>query len=794
MKVKKIVASAMSVTLCLAYAVPFASLAETDNETPVILPVPVIAADTATASTTTAAATTKAATTQAATAATTKATTKAATATTAVKTTTTASTSVTTATTTKKPSGPVPGYVLGDPTGDMIINAIDASAILIEYASTSANRPATFSSIQRLAADVDKNGKVDAVDASKVLSYYAYSSVDSSLSLSEFLDPENQELINNPTTTTTAKITTTTTTSTPTTTATNAPTTSATNAPTATTTNAPTTSATNAPTTTTTKAPTTSATNAPTTTTTNAPTTSASTTSSGTTATTAATTASPNAPTGIKLSKTTMTINKGDKDIAQVEYVPSTVAESEKEIIWTSSDEKVATVDAKGFVTGIDAGTCTITAKSKGNSNAKAEIKVTVNAPNKVSEIKLDKTEIKVNIGQKDISYVTMTPANLPESEKGETWTSSDTKIATVDQYGWITGVAEGTCTVTVQSKNNPNVKASVKVTVSNPNKITGISLTKTAMSLEVGGKSDISYVTMAPANLPESAKGEKWTSSDTKVATVDQYGWVKPVGAGTCTVTVQSVNNPNVKADIKVTVVGASSTVSAINLTENNITLNVGYSKMPIVTMLPSSLPESAKGEIWTSSDTKVATVDWLGNITAVGAGTCTVTVQSKNNTAVKAEVKVTVVDPNKVSEIQLSKTAMNLTVGGAKDISYVTMKPATLPESAKGEKWTSSNTAVATVDQYGWVTPVAAGTCTVTVQSVNNPNVKADIKVTVTGASSSVTGIELSKTAMNLTVGGAKDISYVTMKPATLPESAKGEKWTSSNTAVATVDQYGW
>ena len=107
-----------------------------------------------------------------------------------------------------------------------------------------------------------------------------------------------------------------------------------------------------------------------------------------------------------------MTINKGDKDIAQVEYVPSTVAESEKEIIWTSSDEKVATVDAKGFVTGIDAGTCTITAKSKGNSNAKAEIKVTVNAPNKVSEIKLDKTEIKVNIGQKDISYVTMTPAN----------------------------------------------------------------------------------------------------------------------------------------------------------------------------------------------------------------------------------------------------------------------------------------------------------------------------------------------------------------------------------------------
>ncbi|MDE6035596.1 MAG: Ig-like domain-containing protein, partial [Ruminococcus sp.] len=66
-----------------------------------------------------------------------------------------------------------------------------------------------------------------------------------------------------------------------------------------------------------------------------------------------------------------------------------------------------------------------------------------------------------------------------------------------------------------------------------------------------------------------------------------------------------------------------------------------------------------------------------------------------------------------------------------GQSDISYVTMLPATVAN--KDEIWTSSNPAVAVVDGWGNVTAISAGTCTVTVTSVDNPAVRVDIKVTV-------------------------------------------------------------
>ena len=99
-------------------------------------------------------------------------------------------------------------------------------------------------------------------------------------------------------------------------------------------------------------------------------------------------------------------------------------------------------------------------------------------------------------------------------------------------------------------------------------------------------------------------------------------------------------------------------------------------------------------------------------------------------NNPAVKADIKVTVKDPNKVSSIRLTKTDMRLPIGGG-DISYVTMLPRTATNI--DEVWTSSNPAIASVDNWGNVYALSEGTCTVSVISKANPAVKADIKVTV-------------------------------------------------------------
>lgn len=81
---------------------------------------------------------------------------------------------------------------------------------------------------------------------------------------------------------------------------------------------------------------------------------------------------------------------------------------------------------------------------------------------------------------------------------------------------------------------------------------------------------------------------------------------------------------------------------VESISLTFYSVTLQTGQSKMPIVTMSPENA--SDKSELWTSSDTAVATVDDMGRITAVSEGTCTVRVTSVQNPEVFAEVEVTV------------------------------------------------------------------------------------------------------------------------------------------------------
>ncbi|MBR6792131.1 MAG: D-alanyl-D-alanine carboxypeptidase family protein [Ruminococcus sp.] len=86
------------------------------------------------------------------------------------------------------------------------------------------------------------------------------------------------------------------------------------------------------------------------------------------------------------------------------------------------------------------------------------------NDPNTITGLTLDKYSVDVQVGEKDMPWVTMTPAS--STEKGEIWVSSDPTIATVDHIGNITGVSPGSCFVTVTSENNPAIYAEVKVTV----------------------------------------------------------------------------------------------------------------------------------------------------------------------------------------------------------------------------------------------------------------------------------------------------------------------------------------
>ena len=460
---------------------------------------------------------------------------------------------------------------LGDVNGDAKIDANDASAILSAYASISGSaKSSNLTAAQTIAADVNMDGKTDAVDASNVLSYYAYLSTKGTLSIEDFLKASSPETTTTTTTappvTTTAKVTFTTTTVKPpvTTTTATAPTvttaqsvTSTAAAPVDTTTTAaaittttaaaPTTTTTSETTTTTTTSTTTTTTTTTSTTTTSTTTTTTTTTLTTTSTTTTTTYADPYKVSEIKLSKTEIELNVGTGGISYVTMLPAT---ADKREIWSCSDESIAVVDNEGWIVGMSEGVCTVTVTSFNNPAVKADIKVTVKDPNKVSSIRLTKTDMRLPIGGGDISYVTMLPANA--YNKAEIWVSSDPRFATVSDEGWVYAVNEGSCVVTVYSKSNPAVSASINVTVTDPSKVAEIKLSKYEMNLLIGTH-DISYVTM----LPRTATNidEVWTSSNPAIASVDNWGNVYALSEGTCTVSVISKANPAVKADIKVTV-----------------------------------------------------------------------------------------------------------------------------------------------------------------------------------------------------------------------------------------------
>lgn len=333
--------------------------------------------------------------------------------------------------------------------------------------------------------------------------------------------------------------------------------------------------------------------------------------------------------------------------------------------------------------------------------------------PNKVSSIKLDRTEVYIGVGYGMLSANVIM---LPDTalNKNEIWTSSDESIAVVDHEGYVIGKNKGTCIITVTSADNPEVSAKITVHIVDPSTVCNISLTQNEMSIKKGDEGYAAIVTMYPQSAKD--KREKWSSSNEEIATVNDEGWLVAKKAGTCAVTVQSIDNPAVFAVILVTV----------------------YDGEPPVTTT-------------TATTTSTTTSTTTGQPTTTTTGT-------------------TVTTNVRVNEIRLSKYEMTIPVG-KQDISMVTM----LPYDAynKDEIWISSDETIATVDKYGWVKGISTGECTVTVYSVSNPEIKAEIAVKIVGADDDVPAPDVNFSYVLNNLSGNDYLTFYTPFPA----KAKGQ-----------------
>lgn len=210
-------------------------------------------------------------------------------------------------------------------------------------------------------------------------------------------------------------------------------------------------------------------------------------------------------------------------------------AASKLTVEWTSSDESVATVDATGMVVAVSAGEADITA-SVTDSEMSAVCKVTVKVAAKDITVP-DNLDVKLNDGNETTVEATVSPADATDVKVS--YASTDEAVATVDKDGRVQVLQPGECdivtTLTQEGKKVVEKKTHIKASY----EVEGITLDKTEGILTAGNT-----VTLNATVLPEEIADETivtWTSSDEKVATVDENGKVTAIAAGEATITANA-------------------------------------------------------------------------------------------------------------------------------------------------------------------------------------------------------------------------------------------------------------
>lgn len=255
--------------------------------------------------------------------------------------------------------------------------------------------------------------------------------------------------------------------------------------------------------------------------------------------------AGPVAVSSVSLNKPSTSIEAGQSE--QLTATVSPAGADDPSVTWSSDNTSVATVDQNGNVSALAPGTATITVTTTdGNKTATCTVTVTAPpAPIDVQSISM-KSATTIGIGASETLTVTYNPADA-NTNKALTWSSSNTTVATVDASGKVTGIADGTATITATTANGKTATCSVTVQAV---AVTGVSLNKTSTSLQIGGSETLT-ATVTPPDATN--KDVTWESSNPAVATVNN-GQVKAIAEGSATITVKTVDG-NKTATCSVTV-----------------------------------------------------------------------------------------------------------------------------------------------------------------------------------------------------------------------------------------------
>ena len=405
------------------------------------------------------------------------------------------------------------------------------------------------------------------------------------------------------------------------------------------------------------------------------------------------------------------TVENTSKDLSKnVVIVPNDATDGDT-MFWDTEDHDVATVN-NGIVTAVGKGTTNVIVKV-GNCIAKLPVTVTVPVTG-VEFDGIDEVNLDLTTNPKyDLSgHVKLSPTDAEAA--GYNWKSDNPEVATVDENGVVTAVGKGTANITVEVSNHEatipvNVKASVGSVSFDPD------LKEVVLDTKVDTTEELKdYLVFTPED-PDYTN-MTWTSSDEKVATVDENGVVTAVGNGNAIITVN--------VDGKTATIPVSVTVPLENITveKSEVTLYKNESVDVKVTANPDGAKwRTLKASIKSGDDFAYAEETEEGvKITGLAEGTSIVTVAANDGDTPELVKEITVnVKENRITSVDV--TAENddeILRGNTKQLktSYEVEEPDRETTDDTKVTWASSDEEVATVDENGVVTGLKDGKATIT------------------------------------------------------------------------------
>ena len=392
-----------------------------------------------------------------------------------------------------------------------------------------------------------------------------------------------------------------------------------------------------------------------------------------------------------------------------------------KQMVWTSSDESVATVTQnldssyplEAIVTAHKIGKTTIKAEAQDGSGMSATCEVEV-TPLMASDISLLTASVVKTIP-------TQLEANVSPAEtdnKKLKWASLTPNIATVTEDGIMTGLKMGTAKVKAETTDGSNLSVVFEV------QITGLPVSTISLPAESSIiKTESMKLEYSILPLVSDNQKLKWSSNATDIASVDENtGVITAHKVGDAVITATATDGSGISASTKIHVIPLK--ISQIEMSKEMSLLH-SLSKQIEVKFTPELADN--KTLKWISDNEDIATVNQEGVVTGVNVGSANITATTTDGTELSATCKVTV---NPVT-IELSTNTINLQKGSE----YVEQTATILPENYehKDVVWTTSGNGVASVDKDGHITANKPGVDTLRCSLSYDSHIYSECRVIV-------------------------------------------------------------